>query len=85
MNSVVTSPKKQIKERQCVACKKTQSRDLMFRVLKQYHNQDLIINPGSKDFGRSFYLCKTSNCLTKFKKRNKKTLWQLTEKLESMI
>lgn len=57
--------------RKCVSCGETCDRDTLMRVLKDHKSQDLIINPNKNVFGRSFYFCKTSDCLSALAKNKK--------------
>ncbi len=57
------------KIRKCIGCQKNFERAQLFRILKDYQSGKIILNPINKDFGRSVYLCKNSECVEKaFKK-----------------
>lgn len=57
------------KIRKCIGCQKSFDRTQMFRILKNYKNEEVILEPSNKDFGRSVYICKTMECIEKaFKK-----------------
>lgn len=43
----------------------------MVRILKDSMSGELVVNPDNKTFGRSSYICKSKECLTKVMKRNK--------------
>lgn len=58
-------------ERKCVACSKIQDRKNMIRILKENSTGALVLNPDNKTFGRSVYICKSKECLTKVMKKNK--------------
>ena len=59
------------KIRKCIGCQKNFERAQLFRILKDYQSGKIILNPTNKDFGRSVYLCKNSECIEKaFKKGN---------------
>ena len=49
--------------RKCCACGKIIDRTNLIKILKDHKTGDIIINPNSKTFGRSIYLCKTEECL----------------------
>lgn len=57
--------------RKCVACGKVCDRAELIRILSEHKTGDLIINPSTKEFGRSFYVCKSSMCLERIKKHKK--------------
>ena len=58
-------------ERKCISCGKKQDRQNMVRILRDNTSGELIVNPDNKTFGRSAYICKSKECLTKVMKRNK--------------
>ena len=43
----------------------------MVRILKENSTGELLIYPDNKTFGRSAYICKSKECLTKVMKKNK--------------
>ena len=51
------------KIRKCIGCQKYFDRAQMFRILKNYKNNDIILNPTNIDFGRSVYICKNNECV----------------------
>ena len=50
-------------ERKCIGCNKIFGRDKLIRILKCHKTKAIIINPDSKQFGRSAYLCPNKECL----------------------
>jgi len=48
--------------RKCCACGKILNRTELVRILKDYKTGKIIINPDTKHFGRSIYLCKDAEC-----------------------
>ena len=63
--------KTQIKLRKCAGCGKLKSREDMIKITKDHTNGDIVINPNSKTFGRSVYLCYNQNCIETSFKKNK--------------
>lgn len=56
-------------ERKCVACGKVEDRSNFIRVTKVTGLGEIVVNPNSKTFGRSVYLCKNKICVNSaFKK-----------------
>ncbi len=43
----------------------------MFRLLKRYNDNTILLNPTDKDFGRSVYICKNINCINNAFKKGK--------------
>ena len=43
----------------------------MFKITKEYKQGELVINPDSKTFGRSVYLCYNQSCIEQAFKKNK--------------
>ena len=49
--------------RKCIGCMNNFDRNSMFRILKHYQTNELILSPTNKDFGRSVYICKNKECV----------------------
>ena len=61
--------------RKCISCGKYQNRDEMIKITKEHSSGKLVIEPNSKIFGRSVYLCYNQECInTVIKKGINKTL-----------
>lgn len=58
-------------ERKCVGCGKIKNREELIKITKQNPHGDLIINPDSKVFGRSVYLCYNNDCIENAFKKNR--------------
>ncbi len=58
-------------ERKCVGCGKSKNREELIKITKQNPHGALIINPDSKVFGRSVYLCYNNTCIENAFKKNK--------------
>ncbi len=50
------------KQRKCVGCGELKPREELIRVMKT-DKKELIVNPNSKTFGRSAYLCYNQSCI----------------------
>ena len=59
------------RERKCVGCGEIKLRDNMIKITKEYKTGEIILNPDSKIFGRSAYLCYNQSCIEKAQKKNK--------------
>ena len=57
--------------RKCVGCNKLLERNQIIRITKDNKNGKIIINPDSKTFGRSAYLCYNQSCIETALKKNK--------------
>ena len=51
------------KQRKCVGCGEYKPRENLIRILKSKDGGELVINPNSKTFGRSAYLCYNQSCI----------------------
>ena len=51
------------KQRKCVGCGEYKPRENLIRILKSKDGGELVINPNSKTFGRSAYLCYNQKCI----------------------
>ena len=59
------------KIRKCLGCGVSKPREDMIRITKDYSNGEVVINPNSKTFGRSVYLCYNQDCIEQAFKKNK--------------
>ena len=57
--------------RKCVGCGQLIPRENLIKITKNHENGEVIINPNSKTFGRSAYLCYNQSCIDKALKKNK--------------
>ena len=60
-----------MKYRKCVGCGEIKNADEMMKITKNHINGEVIINPNSKIFGRSAYLCYNNQCIERALKKNK--------------
>ena len=58
------------KQRKCVGCGELKPREELIRVMKT-DKKELIVNPNSKTFGRSAYLCYNQSCIELALKKSK--------------
>lgn len=58
-------------ERKCVGCGELKNRDELIKITKEHISGNVIINPDSKVFGRSVYLCYNKSCVDAAFKKNK--------------
>ena len=78
--------------RKCVGCGQLREKSELIRITKLHDTCEIVIEPDSKHFGRSSYLCYNKECLKNAikKKRLQKTLKKeisasTLEKLEKLI
>ena len=57
--------------RKCVGCGELKSRADMIKITKNHVTDELVINPNSKTFGRSVYLCYNQSCIEQALKKKK--------------
>ena len=57
--------------RKCIGCDNVKDRAEMIRIMKLYDTNEIIINPSSRDFGRSSYICYNIECVNKILKKKK--------------
>mgnify|MGYP003292385439 CR=1 FL=1 len=57
--------------RKCVGCGEMKPRGDMVKITKDYKTGKIVLNPNSKTFGRSAYLCYNSTCKELALKKNK--------------
>lgn len=58
-------------DRKCVGCGKLKNREELIKITKQNPHGDIVLNPNSKTFGRSVYLCYNNSCIEDAFKKNK--------------
>ena len=57
--------------RKCIICGKIRSRDELIRITKEYLSGDIVLQPSTKTFGRSAYVCNNSECKNQLLKKNR--------------
>lgn len=58
-------------QRKCVACGEFKPRENLIKITKKHDDGQLVINPNSKTFGRSAYLCYNQSCIELALKKSK--------------
>ena len=49
--------------RKCVGCGELKPRENLIKITKDYKDGNIVIEPDSKTFGRSAYLCYNQSCI----------------------
>lgn len=82
---------KEIK-RKCIGCFETKNRENMIKITREHGSDKIFINPNSKIFGRSVYLCYNNSCIENSLKKNKLAKFlktgldeELKKRLKTMI
>ena len=57
--------------RKCFSCGEFKPRENMIKITKEHKTGKPIINPDSKTFGRSVYLCYNQSCIEQAIKKNR--------------
>ena len=50
-------------KRKCIACGEIKPKSELIKLTKKYTSGDIVVQPDSKTFGRSAYLCYNENCI----------------------
>lgn len=50
-------------KRKCTACGTIKPREELIKITKEYKSGNIVIQPDSKTFGRSVYLCYNKDCI----------------------
>ena len=58
-------------KRKCIACKEIKNSETMLKITKKYDTNEIVLNPDTKIFGRSVYLCYNKMCIENALKKNK--------------
>ena len=59
------------KQRKCVGCGELKPRENMIKLTKNHKDGKVVLNPDSKTFGRSAYLCYNRSCVEAALKKSK--------------
>lgn len=57
--------------RRCIGCFETKNREDLLKITREHNSNEIFINPNSKIFGRSVYLCYNKRCIESALKKNK--------------
>ena len=57
--------------RKCISCGKYKNRNEFIKITKEHKCGSIVIEPNSKTFGRSVYLCYNQKCIEDAFKKNK--------------
>lgn len=78
--------------RKCIGCNEYKDKQYLIRVLANSENDEILINPPPKVFGRSVYVCHNLDCIENaFKKMKiskfirKKINIELKEKIKTVL
>ena len=58
-------------KRKCISCSEVKAREDLIKITKEYSSGNIVIQPDSKTFGRSVYLCYNENCINIAFKKNR--------------
>ena len=50
-------------KRKCIACGEIKPKSDLIKITKEHSSGDIVVQPNSKTFGRSVYLCYNENCI----------------------
>ena len=57
--------------RKCIGCGVFKPREGMIKITKEHSTSEVVVNPNSKTFGRSAYLCYNQDCIEQALKKKK--------------
>jgi len=75
-------------QRKCIGCFENKNRDEMIKITRDSKTNEIFINPNTKIFGRSVYLCYNDTCIENSLKKNKLARFlkaNLTEELKETL
>ena len=58
-------------KRKCIACGELKPKRELIRITKEHTSGDIVVEPNSKTFGRSAYLCYNQECINNALKKKK--------------
>ena len=74
--------------RKCIGCFELKNRENTIKITREHETGEIFINPNSKIFGRSVYLCYNKSCVEQSFKKNKLAKFlksQLNDELKERI
>jgi len=74
--------------RKCIECFQDKNREDMVKITREHDTKKIFINPNTKIFGRSVYLCYNISCIENSLKKNKLAKFlkaDLTEELKAQL
>lgn len=74
--------------RKCIICGEYKPQKSLIKITRNHYDNELIVNPNSKIFGRSAYLCYNQNCIEqaiKKKKINKALKISMSKDLKGLL
>ena len=57
--------------RKCISCGELKSKEKLIKITKEHESGNIIVQPNSKTFGRSAYLCYNESCINQAFKKNR--------------
>lgn len=75
-------------QRKCIGCFEIKNREELIKITRESNTGNVFINPNSKIFGRSAYLCYNDTCIKNALKKNKLQKFlkaNLSEELEEKL
>ena len=57
--------------RKCISCGEIKPQEDLIKITKEYENGNVVVQPNSKTFGRSAYLCYNESCINAIFKKNR--------------
>lgn len=75
-------------QRKCIGCFEIKNREELIKITRESNTGNVFINPNSKIFGRSAYLCYNDTCIKNAFKKNKLQKFlkaNLSEELEEKL
>lgn len=74
--------------RKCIGCFELKKQEEMIKITREHKSNQMFINPNSKIFGRSVYLCYNKSCIEDSLKKNRLAKFlkaSLTEELKEKL
>ena len=57
--------------RKCISCGEFKPREELIKITKEHQNGNVVVQPNSKVFGRSAYLCYNQECISSALKKSR--------------
>ena len=71
--------------RKCIGCFELKNRDEMIKITREHSSSKVFINPNTKIFGRSAYLCYNKMCIENSLKKNKLAKFLKTSLTQELV
>lgn len=60
-----------LSKRKCIGCFQIKPKNELIKITKDFKTKEVVVNPNTRTFGRSVYICANKDCVEQAFKKNK--------------